>query len=61
MKQGNLERLQQDVASLKQLIRRSVAVQHGLATIDVEFDDQEMRASPRPGAVQKKWALKSPK
>lgn len=58
MVQGDLKGLQQDVDCLKQLLRRSVAVQHGLATIDVEFDDQEMRARPRPGAVRRLWGVR---
>ena len=53
--QGDLKGLQQDVADLKQTLRRSVAVQFGLATIDVEFDDREMRARPRPGVQPKRW------
>lgn len=62
--QGDLKGLEHDVASLKQLLRSAKAVQHGLATVDVEFDDQEMRASPRPGAVASqqrvRWAALKP-
>lgn len=59
MKREDLEGLQQDVASLKQLLRRSVAAQHGLATIDVEFDDREMRARPRQGAKPQRWGVQA--
>ena len=46
--------LRDEVQKLKRLLRSSKAVMHGVATVDVEFDDTEMRAKVKPYVVRLK-------
>lgn len=55
MPADNLEGLRHEVAETKQLLRAAKAAQYGVMTVDVEFDEEEMRARPKPGARRKDY------